>query len=268
MAKPIIILDLDNCIANDAWRIPFINWGAKDPQERYHVYHALAHHDENNLDWVHREMREHGVDEVDAYVLTARPVKYHRETKAWLDDHMPASINVVGLLMRNDTDHRHSVEIKRQQMRHLQSHWDVDFDRVIFAADDRHDVVEMFRTYGVNGIVRAAHDVCAYTPPGLGQNARSRTVPEVLRDAAATYEERNATYGNNWLNIGPVLAAMHPDGVTLRSAADFMRFHFLVMKVVKMTRLASSGITHQDSAHDLSVYAAMLESFNESGASK
>ena len=36
-----IILDLDNCIADDQWRISRINWQHKDPMRRYHDYHSL-----------------------------------------------------------------------------------------------------------------------------------------------------------------------------------------------------------------------------------
>ena len=37
-------------------------------------------------------------------------------------------------------------------------------------------------------------------------------------------------------------------------------FHLFELMVVKMSRFAISGLKHQDSIHDLCVYAAMIES--------
>jgi hypothetical protein len=48
--------------------------------------------------------------------------------------------------------------------------------------------------------------------------------------------------------------------VSLTSAADFNKWHLFELMVVKLTRFANSGLTHQDSIHDLAVYAAMVES--------
>jgi hypothetical protein len=84
---------------------------------------------------------------------------------------------------------------------------------------------------------------------------------DILDTMAATFRERNATYGDNYTRIGPTLALLYPDGITLKTPDDFVRFHFIVLIVVKLTRFTSSGSTHIDSVHDLGVYAAMLESF-------
>lgn len=87
------------------------------------------------------------------------------------------------------------------------------------------------------------------------------TPDQMLRDAAATFEERGKIYGDNWLRIGPMLAALFPQGVMLRSPEDFNRFHLFMLKCVKLTRY---GVTwdqggHLDSIHDDVVYSAMLE---------
>ena len=83
--------------------------------------------------------------------------------------------------------------------------------------------------------------------------------PDILMAAAETFRSRNAAYGNNYRNIGPALFQMFPDGVTLRTMEDFQQFHYAVMLVLKLTRWASSGMTHVDSIHDAVVYAAMAE---------
>ena len=76
---------------------------------------------------------------------------------------------------------------------------------------------------------------------------------------AATYEERNAVYGDNYKNVGNVLAAMFPGGMALTEEDHFTRWHLFELIIVKLTRFANSKLEHQDSIHDVAVYAAMLE---------
>lgn len=82
-----------------------------------------------------------------------------------------------------------------------------------------------------------------------------------LEEAAATFRERNAMYGNNYQRFGNIMALMFPNGVRLETDADFNRFGQLFMCMCKLTRYAENMDRggHQDSARDLIVYAAMLE---------
>jgi hypothetical protein len=93
----------------------------------------------------------------------------------------------------------------------------------------------------------------------------TKSVPELLRACATTYEERNKLYGDNYKKFGRVMEAMFPNGLTLRSIQDFNRYGIFVQCVSKIMRygenLEKGG--HQDSAHDLSVYAAMLEELTD-----
>lgn len=95
-------------------------------------------------------------------------------------------------------------------------------------------------------------------PASLSKIA-NKTVPGILREGAATFEGRNAVYGDNFLNVGEVMKGFFPDGVHLKSAGDFVKWHIFELMVVKMTRLANGNITHIDSIHDTVVYGAMLE---------
>ncbi len=85
---------------------------------------------------------------------------------------------------------------------------------------------------------------------------------DILRKAALTFEQRNALYGDNHMRFGRVMQVLFPDGVPCRSADDFTRLGLLVQCVSKLTRYTANFNHggHQDSAHDLCVYAAMLES--------
>jgi hypothetical protein len=81
-----------------------------------------------------------------------------------------------------------------------------------------------------------------------------------MKEMLETFKERKKIYGDNWERIGPVLAALFPDGVTLETADDHNQYHLFMMIMVKVTRVATTDVKHQDSAHDIAVYAAMLDS--------
>jgi hypothetical protein len=151
-----IILDIDNTIANDAWRIPKIDWEHDDPFQRYHRYHSLSPFDEaGNHDLFEDTLH-------DIIILTARPVHYYAQTEEWL---LRNGVDFSVLLMRDTGDHCHSRELKCRQLRSLETMIGVEPKDIICAYDDRQDVVDMYRALGVNAVVRSIHDVCAYTPP-------------------------------------------------------------------------------------------------------
>ncbi len=91
--------------------------------------------------------------------------------------------------------------------------------------------------------------------------ADTKTVPEILREAADTYEQRNKLYGSNYKRIGEIFCTLFPDGVILKEKDDWNRMLLLVQLVGKQTRYAAQFVHggHPDSAHDSIVYAAMLE---------
>jgi len=89
---------------------------------------------------------------------------------------------------------------------------------------------------------------------------KEKTAADILADMAETYRERNKVYGDNYKRVGDVMAALFPDGVRLDAPHEFNVWHLFELMVVKLTRFANSGLKHQDSIHDLAVYAAMVES--------
>ena len=84
---------------------------------------------------------------------------------------------------------------------------------------------------------------------------------KILEKMAETFRERNKLYGSNYNAVGEVLIALFPEGVTLKTKEDFIRWHFMDWKVGKLTRFARTKMTHTDSLHDDAVYTAMLEDF-------
>ena len=82
---------------------------------------------------------------------------------------------------------------------------------------------------------------------------------EILIEAAETFRERNAVYGDNYKMVGPIMWTLFPNGAP-RELLYNDAFHLLMLLIVKLSRLAVSNLTHQDSARDAAVYAAMIES--------
>lgn len=85
-------------------------------------------------------------------------------------------------------------------------------------------------------------------------------VEECLIDAANTYAERNAVYKDNLDMVGKVMTILFPDGVTLMTHDEHIRFHTFSLLIMKLTRYAVSGLTHKDSIHDSIVYCAIIQS--------
>jgi hypothetical protein len=86
-------------------------------------------------------------------------------------------------------------------------------------------------------------------------------VPDMLRNAAKIYEDRNKIYGDNYKRFGEIMHSLFPNGLTLHNADDFNRFGVFVQVVSKATRYAENFVRggHSDSLDDAAVYAMMLQ---------
>lgn len=100
---------------------------------------------------------------------------------------------------------------------------------------------------------------------GEGVAVEQETVPGILREAAATYEQRNPLYGDAYKHYGSAMMAFFPQGLYINEPEDWDRFGLFSMMVSKMTRIANNLTTggHRDSSLDLSVYAAMMTELTE-----
>jgi hypothetical protein len=87
-----------------------------------------------------------------------------------------------------------------------------------------------------------------------------KNAADILAEMAETYRERNKVYGDNYKRVGDVMMALFPNGVTIGTKEQFNVWHLFELMIVKLTRFANSGLSHEDSIHDLAVYAAMVES--------
>lgn len=98
------------------------------------------------------------------------------------------------------------------------------------------------------------------------QQHKPKIAADYLEDAARTYRERNALYGDSYKEFGRVMQALFPDGMPPPvTVEDFNRLGIYVLLIAKMQRYAANMATggHADSALDGSVYFAMLREITE-----
>lgn len=132
------ILDLDNCIADDAWRVPKIDKRLPLSMERYTAYHNACIYDQPaNL---------HLIDHPRIIICTGRPVFVRGLTEEWLRMH---GVRYEHLLMRNNNDVRRSVDVKREHIRWLDNTYDIPTGAISSAHDDHPDIVDMYLTLGI-----------------------------------------------------------------------------------------------------------------------
>lgn len=155
---PYAIFDLDNTIADDAWRIKNIDWSKDHPFERYHAYHTLSAFDRLG----NKHLLDALTSDTQIVVFTARPEFYSAVTLEWLER---KNVNYEVLLMRPNDDHAPSLELKKRQLYKFLENWAVEPSDVRVAYDDREDVVQMYREHNITAIRAPIHNVCAYTNP-------------------------------------------------------------------------------------------------------
>lgn len=90
-------------------------------------------------------------------------------------------------------------------------------------------------------------------------------VAQMLTQCAATYDERNALYGDNYKQFGITMLGMFPNGLHIRSPDDWNRIALFIQSMGKMTRYAQnfSKGGHDDSLLDSAVYQQMLREVDE-----
>ena len=149
------ILDLDNALCDDSWRIKHINWH-KTGNPRYHEYHLLCGFDEpSNLHLANNK----GLKNI---VLTGRPTMVAGITAEWLRRH---GVQFEHILMRPDDSVQRSVELKSMHLSWLYTYYDIEIGSIVDAYDDHPEIVEMYRAMGIDAHQVTAHSLSAYCNP-------------------------------------------------------------------------------------------------------
>lgn len=96
-----------------------------------------------------------------------------------------------------------------------------------------------------------------------------RDPAQILFSAADTLAARSRDYANGGRNgnevHAEVLRALFPEGIPTGNAGSLNKFvllNFIIGKVVRYALLLDKG-GHQDSAHDIAVYGAILDSYHK-----
>jgi hypothetical protein len=97
--------------------------------------------------------------------------------------------------------------------------------------------------------------------PMIPARPKRKAAPDFLEAGAATYRERNKLYGDNYHHFGKLMMGLFPQGLRVETHDDWNRLALVINCAGKLQRYTQSFTRggHQDSAHDLMVYAAMLE---------
>lgn len=156
--REVQIADLDGCLADDRWRRALIRPEPSDRgvgwQDKFVEYHQASWRDTvENLS----ALRE-GCDLV---ILTGRPLWTRPLTLAWLAE--VAGLDPLHVIFRNNSDHRPSVEVKREQLGWLLTNYGIRRERIVEAIDDMEPIVEMYRTAGLTArVVRIGEEQHAH----------------------------------------------------------------------------------------------------------
>lgn len=87
----------------------------------------------------------------------------------------------------------------------------------------------------------------------------AKTADQILMSMAEMFRLKNAQYDDNSVVVGRVMAALFPNGIALKTPADYEFWHLFELSIVKLTRFTQSKLRHQDSIHDQAIYLAMCE---------
>ena len=299
----IVIFDIDGTLSDDRHRRPLLPTPeqidqcvalGEDVDTLYDDYQLGAEHDAAiNTQLVHQNLR---CSDRRIIFVTARSTKRAMQTMDWLKKIFP-DLNSINprrwdLVMRQQGDLLGSPEMKVAAFRRWAEEDGITgnpFDLVLAAYDDRADVLEAYSRAGMmDTAARHVEDLSVSAEDDLhswclseeqlteaqeranGPTAAPqlpRTVAQILTGAAQTYSERNEVYGDNYKRVGAMMRVLFPEG----APAELLhsdQFHLFELILVKLSRFAISGLSHEDSIHDACVYCAMIEAIVAEQASE
>lgn len=95
-------------------------------------------------------------------------------------------------------------------------------------------------------------------------NQNSKSVSEILKDAAELFEFKNKSYADAYKRQPKILFSLLGE-ITLKTEDDYARFLRVTSVITKLNRFCTSFEEkgHLDSARDLVVFSAMLQELAE-----
>ncbi len=152
--KKVVIIDIDNCLADDAWRREFLRpqyeqSGLRQSLSPWHVYHDLAPLDTPGF--VHEfEVFMRHEQPTDVFFCTMRPEIYRYSTHHWLQRHHPSIRGRV--IHRGIEDERPPVRVKFSMLCEICRKYDFALSEIIAAFDDHRAVLDMYREEGLRAV--------------------------------------------------------------------------------------------------------------------
>lgn len=269
-ASKVIVCDLDNCLFDDSHRLDAIDWSRTVEQGRYDRYHALAVLDGAPCSAMLEKLAAKLDQNLGAELLfvTSRPQRFSAITRTQISASVMPRLEVLtettlgwDVVMRPRDDHSPSGEMKVRLLSAYLASLGMNKDAVLIAYDDHPAVLDAYAAAGIPWSRHQLHDRDAYNPPAPKAQPELRA-PDHLELGAKTFRERNAIYGDTYLDFGRAAVHCFPKGLHIApgDVEGFNRLGVLVQCMSKVMRycanVGSGG--HADSSHDLMVYAAML----------
>jgi hypothetical protein len=289
--EDIVIFDIDGCIADDAWRFPYVQKSNGCTDAKYDAYHKGSLHDEKLIKGAYILERSIKADQFIVFI-TARPEKFREITQKWLQAKFSLTVGLDCALFMRNVEGKSSPDVKAQIFSDILAHLPAGSkSRIIAAYDDREDVVRSYY-YGfdinayildANG-VRDILNIQERNAPGVapvlarpkaedtewmrgGEPAADSekrsfepfTAAESLKLAAQTLADRNGTYGRVDLAAASIMATLFPNGSVLSSADEYRLMTMISHVVGKLVRFTFTGMTHLDSIHDAVSYCAFTD---------
>jgi len=146
-----IIVDIDNCISEDNWRVKYINsyYDNNNLFDKFHKYHSLSAFD---ISHQFPQYAEHILNNETIVFVTSRPEFYRFTTEYWLDVN---GYEYDYLFMRQKGCDLSSADYKSRLVRWIKA----DFrEEITMCYDDRIDVLESYRKLGLKTTRIAIHD--------------------------------------------------------------------------------------------------------------
>jgi len=93
---------------------------------------------------------------------------------------------------------------------------------------------------------------------------KNKRADVLISEALKTFTQRRKVYGDSYITHAKVMAAMFPDGVSLKTEVDMARWSVINLILVKLVRYSRDFKSpHQDSIHDSGVYCFVLEELDQ-----
>ena len=136
-----IITDLDHTMADGKWRDREIP--TRSTSEDWDKYHEQSIYDQP-IPAMIAMLNALASQGIYSAIVTARPEKWRSLTMRWLRG---VDVTIHALLMRGDDDYRPSPLVKVDLVNKFFAH---DIQSVLFAIDDRDDIITAYRGMGLN----------------------------------------------------------------------------------------------------------------------